>query len=211
MMYYLDNFNRLSNCSENKNNHLSVISKITCKAFLPAILLCCCFTTTTRSQLLKVGVFDIDVMVHAMPQYKNIDSLVIMSTSEDDEVIFYELLRDELKKNDSVYSRCKENLYDRSFCDSAGDARAKLITALAHYASLIDQKLKERKLLLAKPLYDKVNAAFLKVVANEKYDLIIKPGCIVTCDNCTNLFVEVAKELKVKELPDGLADLCVLN
>ena len=44
--------------------------------FFLSLVVCTLMTANVKSQTLKVGVFDIDIMVQAMPGYRAVDSLM---------------------------------------------------------------------------------------------------------------------------------------
>ncbi|HXL57535.1 MAG TPA: hypothetical protein VN958_14825, partial [Chitinophagaceae bacterium] len=57
---------------------------------------------TVHAQQMKIGVFDIDVMVQVMPDYRNVDSL-LQIYQNDSLNAEYEVYTNEYKRLDSTY------------------------------------------------------------------------------------------------------------
>lgn len=169
----------------------------------------CITAETLYSQQLKVAVFDIDLMVKTLPQYKFIDSLLpLYQQPEISPNEYYELMQSELKKIDSIF--LNPDTYSgngNKFFDSLGLIKQKIGLNLIYW----QEKKKETdsicKRKLAEPLYERVKAAFLKVVNENKYDVILKPNAIDLIENIDNLFIAVAKELELDSLPDQLLQI----
>lgn len=168
---------------------------------------CCCFTETLYAQQLKVAVFDIDSMVHALPEYAIVDSL--MEIYEGTIKADYQTLLDEYKKLDSVFKHTRDYPDEKymKFLDSIDERIKQIQISLIYWQPMIEQKKKDRRRTFAEPLYQRVNAAFMKVINETKYDLILKPKDVELGSNLDNLFIPVAKELHLSSLPASLLQI----
>jgi Skp family chaperone for outer membrane proteins len=158
------------------------------------------FASDKASAQFKVGVFDIDAMVTAMPAYRTVDSL--LSIYQNDSLgAEYNVYLSEYKRLDSTIK-----------ADSAAkkpDAiiaynRTKLqenYVYLVNWRDIAQQKLSQKKGVLAQGLYQKVQEAYLKVLEAKKYNLVLKPGAYEYGPRIDNIFISVAKELKLTGLP----------
>jgi Skp family chaperone for outer membrane proteins len=166
--------------------------------------------TSAYAQKLKIGVFDLDSMMHALPEYKAVDSLV--SLFDDSTKIAYDILYNESVKIDSMFMHHPD--YPDSnymhFSDSIEKVSYKLKLSLIYWSDTAEKNRKDEIRRLSKPLYNKVNTAFERVIKNRNYNLILKPNCIVMCESFDNLFIDVARELKLTKLPDNLIHLSIM-
>lgn len=164
-----------------------------------------CLNTCAKwySQSLRIAVFDIDSMVHALPEYKVVDSLV-MCYEIDTIPTDYKILQQELVRLDRFFLNYRDQSHDRKFDDSIGALRQKIELSIIYWKQNSEHATNERKRRLAEPLYQKVNAAFKKIISEKHYDLILKSGSIEFGDNVDNLFIPVARKLKLASLPVSL-------
>jgi hypothetical protein len=72
---------------------------------------------------------------------------------------------------------------------------------LVNWRDIAQQKLSNKKGVLAQGLYQQVQEAYLKVLEAKKYTLVLKPGAYEYGPRIDNLFISVAKELKLPGLP----------
>lgn len=171
------------------------------------VVACCCFTETLYAQQLKVAVFDIDSMVHALPEYATVDSL--MKIYEDTLKTNYQVLLDEYKKLDSIFRHTGDYKSQKyvEFLDSIGERSKQIQISLVYWQPMIEQKKKDRRRAFAEPLYQRVNAALKKVTNEKKYDLILKPKDVEFGGYVDNLFIVVARELHLPLLPANLLQI----
>ena len=152
---------------------------------------------------LKVGIFDIDLMVQALPEYRRVDSTVQL----------YE--RDSLGAEYQVYQSEYQRLDSTLHADSLkGNVPATVMTYnnqqkqqmtmnLVYWQQIAQNKSDNYRATLANPLYQRVLAAYKKVLAVKKYNLILKPNTYEIGFPVENMFPLVAKEMNVT-LPPGL-------
>lgn len=177
-------------------------------AFYSLVLTAICFISSSKcySQTFKIGVFDIDSMVHALPEYRNIDSLLVVYEIDTLQTE-YEILYQEYIKTDSFYLNRGDYNYDKKLLDSISFIRQKLAINLVYWTQIVEQNRDERRRRFSEPLYQKVRVAFKKVVEEYKYDLVFKPRAIQFGNNVDNLFILVAKKLNLTSLPAHLQQL----
>ena len=180
------------------------------KNFLIAIFsyaVCTLPTGNMQAQTLKVGVFDLDLMVQAMPGYRIVDSLVKIYET-DSLALEYEYYQMEYHRLDSVYKadsvlvatgkKIKEVL------NFTADERRKTALNIVYWQQISQNKSNNKRGQLAQPLFEVVVGAFKKILARKKYTLILKPQTYEAGFPIDNIFLSVAKELKLTGLPQEL-------
>jgi len=183
--------------------------KKTLFAFLVLIPLLTINNAITAQQI-KVGVFDIDLMVQAMPSYRQVDSLVQIyekdSLSPEYEIYQSEYIRlDSTYKNDSAL--VAEGKKSRKVLDYTGEQRQKMGLNIVYWQQLAQNKSNLKRNDLARPLYDQVAMAYKRVLDKKKYALVLKPQTYEFGFHIENIFVSVAKELKLTRLPQEILAL----
>jgi Skp family chaperone for outer membrane proteins len=160
-----------------------------------------------KAQTMKIGVFDIDVMVQAMPGYHIVDSLLQIYETDS--------LGGELQYNQSEYHRLDSTYKADSALAAAGKKsktlvdmvaadRKKVALNLVYWQQIAQNKSNNKRSQLAQPLYNAVAEAFKKILARKKYTLILKPQTYEAGFAIDNIFISVARELKLTELPQDL-------
>jgi len=164
---------------------------------------------TAQTAPLKIGYFDIDQMVQAMPEYKTAiqpkveafqkDSL---GTAKDNLDTLFSNAQ-ETYKNDSLAKKSASILsYDRQKLQE-------LYMKEVNWQQIQQNETQRKFYEIAKPTYDKVAASYKKVLAANKITLVLNPGAIegmgTDPKSITNLFELVAKDLGVK-LDNGEGD-----
>ncbi|HRI21639.1 MAG TPA: OmpH family outer membrane protein [Panacibacter sp.] len=162
---------------------------------------------TVQAQQFKVGVFDLDVMVTAMPAYRGVDSL-LQIYEKDSLGAEYEIYLNEFKRLDSTYKAdsvlVAAGTKSKTLLDYTNSERTKMYTNLAYWQQIAQNKSDNKKGQLAQPLYEIVAAAYKKVLDSKKYTLILKPQTYELGFPIDNIFISVAKQLKLTELPQQL-------
>jgi Skp family chaperone for outer membrane proteins len=162
-------------------------------------LLCFLFLQHSYSQPPRIAVFDLDSMVHALPEFKAVDSLINLFA--DSAMAEYKALQSEYTKIDNMLIG---DIHDMRFMDSISKRRQQVAFSLIYWNNIIEQKTSDKIRTWSKPLYEKVNTAFKKVIENKSYDLILKPSLIEIGSTIENLFLDVARELHLRSLPNNL-------
>ena len=151
----------------------------------------------------KIGVFDIDMMVQALPEYRNVDSLT--ATYEQDSLgAQYQSYQAEYQRLDSTYKADSAAKRPASVLDYSKNLRQQMAFNLVYWQQISQQKSNDFRAQLAQPLFLKVVSAYKKVLAANKYTIILKPNSYeVGTPHLENIFPLVAKEMSVT-LPPGL-------
>jgi Skp family chaperone for outer membrane proteins len=152
---------------------------------------------------MKVGVFDIDYMVQAMPGYARVDSLVQLY-QRDSLGTEYQILNSELQRLDSTRKADSAAGKSKAVLDYTTNQLQQVYGKLVYWQQYSQQKSQQKTGQLAQPLYEQVVDAYKKVLASKKYTIILKPQTYEAGFPIDNLFVSVAKELKLTELPQEL-------
>ena len=181
------------------------------KKFLIAIFSLTLYMLSTGSllqaQALKVGVFDLDIMVQAMPGYRAVDSLVRIYES-DSLAAEYEHYQVEYQRLDSVYKAdsvlVAAGKKIKAVLDFTSEERRKVALNIVYWQQISQNKSNNKRGQLAQPLYEVVVGAYKKILARKKYTLILKPQTYEAGFPIDNIFFSVAKELKLTALPQEL-------
>lgn len=179
-----------------RNVLLLLISSVFLSAAAPA-----------KAQTLKVGVFDLDLMVQAMPGYHIVDSLVQIYES-DSLGAEYEYNQMEYARLDSMYkadsAQVAEGKKSKSLFDIVAQKRREMAMNLVYWQQIARNKSDNKRGQLAQPLYQVVANVYKKVLDRKKYTLVLKPNTYEAGFAIDNIFIAVARELKMESLPQEL-------
>ena len=160
-----------------------------------------------RSQTLKIGVFDIDVMVQAMPAYHNVDSLMQIF-DRDSLGSLREYYESEYQRLDSTYksdsSQVAAGKKSKAILDMVYADRQKAMINIIYWQQIAQNKSNEKRGVLSQGMYDQVVNAYKKILARKKYTLVLKPQTYEGGFPIDNIFIAVARELKLTGLPQDL-------
>lgn len=150
----------------------------------------------------KIGVFDIDIMVQAMPGYRAVDSM-LQIYQQDSLRSEYEFAVKEYNRLDSTYKADSAAKKSASVLNYQKEQRSQIATTIVYWQQISQQKAEQKRQEIAAPLYEKVLGAYSKVLQSTNYLVILKPGSYEMGSRVDNVFEKVAKELKIT-LPDQL-------
>jgi Skp family chaperone for outer membrane proteins len=152
----------------------------------------------------KIGVFDIELMVRAMPQYRGIDS-VVQIYERDSLRLEYDYALSEYNRLDSTYKKDSAAKKPASVLNYIKDQRTQFATQIIYWQQIAQNKTEGKRQMLATPLYQRIVPAYEKVLAANNYLIVLKPEAIefMGSSKVDNIFEKVAKELKI-QLPDEL-------
>lgn len=163
-----------------------------------------CFTVKNANAqtTIKVGLFDIDLMVRALPEYRNVDSLTQMY-ERDSLGSQYAVFQSEYHRLDSTLKADTLKGVAKSIMDYNNQQKQQIAYQLAYFQQIAQNASDNYRSGLASPLYQKVLAAYKKVLAVKKYNVILKPESYEIGADVENIFPLVAKEMNIT-LPPGL-------
>lgn len=160
-----------------------------------------------KAQSFKAGVFDIDLMVQAMPGYHAVDSLV-QQYEEDSLSVEYQIYNMEYQRLDSTYkvdsALVAQGKKAKAMLDYTEKERRRVALNIVYWQQISQNKSNNKRGQLAQPLYNVVAEAYKKVLARKKYSLILKPQTYEMGFPIDNIFLAVARELKLQGLPEQL-------
>jgi Skp family chaperone for outer membrane proteins len=156
------------------------------------------------SAQVKIGVFDSDIMVQVMPGYPSSVDSVLQAYTNDSLAPEYNFYQQEYIRIDSSYRADSLAKKPRTVLDLKLRQKNELAISLMNWERMAQYRIQQKRQYLARPFYEKVLIAYKKVVAERKYDLVLKPNTYEPGTTLENVFVHVAKELNVK-LPAELA------
>jgi Skp family chaperone for outer membrane proteins len=160
-----------------------------------------------RSQTLKVGVFDIGIMVQAMPGYVVVDSLMVIY-DRDSLGSLREYYESEYQRLDSTYktdsAQVAAGKKSKAILDMVSADRQKAMINIVYWQQIAQNKSNEKRSVLSQGIYNLVVNAYKKVLARKKYTLVLKPQTYEGGFKIDNIFIAVARELKLTELPQNL-------
>lgn len=152
----------------------------------------------------KVGVFDINVMVQAMPGYRNVDSLLAIY-ERDSLRADYDFAVREYNRLDSTYKSDSAAKKAASVLNYIKDQRTQFASTIIYWQQISQQKGEQKRQQLAGPLFEKILPAYQKVLRENNYLVVLKPEAIefLGSNKIDNVFEKVARELKI-QLPQEL-------
>lgn len=162
---------------------------------------------SANSQTFKVGVFDIGIMVQAMPGYIKVDSLMQIF-DRDSLGSLREYYESEFQRLDSTYKAdsalVATGQKSKAIVDMVQADRQKAMINVVYWQQIAQNKSNEKRNILSKDLTDQVVNAYKKILARKKYTLVLKPQTYEGGFKIDNVFIAVARELKLTELPQDL-------
>lgn len=165
------------------------------------------FTNEVKSQTLKIGVFDLEVMVQAMPAYRVVDSLMAIYDRDTLDAL-RQYNESEYKRLDSVYradsAAVANGQKPKTVYDIIANDRQKAMINILYWQQIAQNKSNEKRSILSQNLFNQASEAYKKVLARKKYTLVLKPNTYEYGFNIENIFIAVARELKMNELPQEL-------
>lgn len=159
------------------------------------------FTNNTQAQTapaLKVGLFNPDVIVARLPEYKDVQKKIEAfdkdSLGPRRDAIEYQYNRaDSSYKADSAAGKSKQVL------DMINNQRQQYAWQLINWQQIVQNAERQKFAELARPLYEKVNKVYMDEVKAQKITLVVNPDAVLYFDDKTvvNLFLPVAKKLNI--------------
>ena len=164
-------------------------------------------STNTSSQALKVGVFDVSIMVQAMPGYRAVDSL--MQIYDRDTLGALRAYHEsEYQRLDSTYKAdsalVAQGKKAKTILDMVTTEREKAIINIIYWQQIAQNHSNTKRASLSQGMYNLVVNAYKKVLARKKYTLVLKPDTYEAGFAIDNIFIAVARELKLTDLPETL-------
>jgi len=164
-------------------------------------------SVNAKSQTVKIGVFDIGVMVQAMPGYHIVDSLMEIY-DRDSLGALREYYETEYQRLDSTYksdsAQVATGKKSKAILDMISGDRQKAMINIVYWQQIAQNRSNEKRNVLSQNLYNLVVNAYKKVLARKKYTLVLKPQTYEGGFKIDNIFIAVARELKLTELPQNL-------
>jgi len=165
------------------------------------------FKNEANAQTFKVGVFDLEIMVQAMPAYRAVDSMMQIY-DRDSLGALQEYNETEYKRLDSVFkadsAAVSKGLKSKAVYDIVIQDRQKAMINVLYWQQIAQNKSNEKRSVLSQTLYKQVSDAYKKVLIRKKYTLVLKPNTYEVGFPIDNVFIAVARELKLNELPQEL-------
>lgn len=150
----------------------------------------------------KIGVFDVDIMVQAMPGYRGVDSL-LQIYQRDSLAREYDYAVGEYNRLDSTYKADSTKKAPASVLNYVKDQRTQVATTIIYWQQISQNRMEGKRQQLAGPLYERILGAYEKVLNTNNYLVVLKPGAFEMGSKVDNVFEKVAKELKIT-LPQEL-------
>lgn len=165
------------------------------------------FKNDANSQTFKVGVFDLDIMVQAMPGYHIVDSL--MQIYDRDSIgALMEYNDAEYRRLDSVFkadsAAVANGLKSKAVYDMVAQDRQKAMVNVLYRQQIAENKSNQKRSILSQNLYKQASDAYKKVLIRKKYNIVLKPNTYEMGFPIDNIFIAVAREMKMNELPQEL-------
>jgi len=142
-----------------------------------------------------------------MPGYRAVDSL--MQIYDRDTLGALRTYNEtEYKRLDSTYkadsAQVAQGKKSKAILDMVSADRQKAIVNILYWQQIAQGKSNEKRGVLSQNLYTLVVEAYKKVLARKKYTLVLKPQTYEGGFPIDNIFIAVARELKLAGLPQDL-------
>jgi hypothetical protein len=159
----------------------------------------------------KIGVFDVDAMVTAMPAYATVDSLLDIY-EKDTLAAEYEMFANEYNRLDSTLKYIdtpglKTGAVKETKLKYDNDQKTQMYATLINWRQIAQRKYNNKKAYLSQALYQLVTSSYEKILKTKGYVFVAKPGSYEYGTRIDNLFISVARDLKLKSLPQELVVL----
>jgi hypothetical protein len=92
----------------------------------------------------------------------------------------------------------------KAILDMISGDRQKAMINIVYWQQIAQNRSNEKRNVLSQNLYNLVVSAYKKVLARKKYTLVLKPQTYEGGFKIDNIFIAVARELKLTELPQNL-------
>ncbi|CAA9468821.1 MAG: hypothetical protein AVDCRST_MAG96-245 [uncultured Segetibacter sp.] len=149
-----------------------------------------------NAQAGKIGVFDIDYAVQGMPGYRTVDSLLALY-QQDSLRGEYDFAVREYNRLDSNYKADSAAKKSATVLNYQKEQRTQVMTTIVYWQQIAQQKMEQKRQQLAGPLYERVLAAYSKVLQTNKYLIVLKPTAYEMGVNPENVFEKVFREMKL--------------
>jgi Skp family chaperone for outer membrane proteins len=178
------------------------------KVLLAAVCLTAlCFvsknTNAQAAPAMKIGVFDFDIMIQALPEYRGVDSLTQIY-ERDSLGAEYQVYQGEYQRLDSTLKAdsAKGNV-SATIMQYNNQQKQQMMMNLVYWQQIAQQKSDNYRNQKLQPSFQKILVAYKKVLAAKKYALVLKPSAYEVGSQVENMFPLVAKEMNIT-LPPGL-------
>ena len=161
------------------------------------------FASSVQAQntAIKIGVFDLELMVQAMPGYGTIDSLV-RQYEQDTLMAEREIYESEYKRLDSTYKADSAAQKSPAMLNYTKQQLQQMAFNLVYWQQIAQNKSDNKRAVLSQPLYEKAANAYKKVLDTKKYTLVLKPNTYELGTTIDNLFPLVCKEMGIPCPPE---------
>ncbi len=153
------------------------------------------FANTVDAQS-KIGVFDIDLMVQAMPGYRSVDSM-LQIYERDSLRADYDFAVREYNRLDSTYKSDSAAKKAASVLNYIKEQRTSFASTIIYWQQISQRKGEDKRQELAGPLYQRILPAYEKVLKANNYLVVLKPNSYEIGSNVDNVFEKVFRELKL--------------
>jgi Skp family chaperone for outer membrane proteins len=184
------------------------MKKVLLMLITSAAILINAFKADAQQTPMKIGVFDIDMMVQTMPGYPAVDSMVQIY-EKDSLAAEYDFYRSEYGRLDTTYKSDSAAGKAKSVLNLEQQQRQQIALTLYYWQNYSQNKSDQKRAELAQGLYEQVVTAYKKVLDTKKYTLILKPQSIEkgttpssALGGVDNIFKLVAAELKIPLAPE---------
>jgi Skp family chaperone for outer membrane proteins len=156
----------------------------------------------------KIGFFDLETMVTAMPGYRAVDSM-LQIYERDSLTTEYDFYQTEFKRLDSTFKADSVAGKAKNVLELIQKQRNDVAINLIYWQQISQQKIENKRNVLAGPMVQQVFGAYQKVLQKGNYTFVLNPQALESVSlrmgvtKVENLFIPVAKELKIT-LPDEL-------
>lgn len=152
-------------------------------------------TLNSANAQTKIGSFDEQRLIYAMPGFQKVDSLLrkyatdSLAPKRD-----YEMM--ELKRKDSTF-RADSAKLSASLREIMQKEISQHYYIVANWQEISNEAIEGKRAELLVPFQQKIYPVLNEIITNEKYTVILKGESIITIPVCDDLTIRVAQRLKI--------------
>jgi len=156
-------------------------------------------TNVNAQQALKIGVFDYEQIIRALPEFKATVQDKLDQYDRDSLGAAHDMLQQQFVTLDSTWKADSAKKVPKAILDGTAQKRLETYYQLAQWNQIAQQYHQGKQMQLAEPLYKKVDASYQKIRTAKKINLVLVPDAVAFAEPGTveNLILDVARDLGI--------------
>ena len=154
---------------------------------------------------IKLGVFNMDLIVQNLPEFKATVQDKVEQYDKDSLGVAHDMLQQQFVTLDSTWKADSAKKVPKAILDGTAQKRVEVYYQLAQWSQIAQQYHQNKMYQLAEPLYKKAQASFEKIKVAKKINVVLAQDAILIADPgmVENLTLDVAKDLGIPTGENG--------